>query len=147
MIPAGTALLVVGLVAGLAAASAEPVATVRIVVEGVRNDRGHVRIDLCTRETFLTGDCRWHVAASAKAGRLLVDISDVPPGVYAAQAFHDERDLLRVERGGLGLPKEGVGFSRDAPILLGPPRFARAAFTVTAAGGSTTLRLRYLSGG
>ncbi len=60
----------------------------------------------------------------------MVTIDDVPPGLYAAQAFHDENGDGLLNRNILGLPKEAMGFSRNAPMRLGPPRFADAAFAV-----------------
>ena len=41
------------------------------------------------------------------------------PGVYAAQAFHDENMNDKVDRNVLGLPTVGIGFSNDAPFRFG----------------------------
>ncbi|MDX5950255.1 DUF2141 domain-containing protein, partial [Azospirillum brasilense] len=65
-------------------------------------------------------------------------------GTYAVQSFHDENQNLELDRNFLGLPKEGVGFSNDAPMRFGPPRYADATLTVTEPITRTTLTLRYL---
>ena len=59
------------------------------------------------------------------------------------QAYLDENDNEKVDQNLLGLPTEGIGFSNDAPIRLGPPRYADAAFQLGAGGGRIRLSLRY----
>ena len=122
------------LLAGLAVlASATPGTTaaslgdVIVLVEGVRSTEGHVRVELCTQSAFLTSDCTPSLAVAAQAGETAVHFPDVPPGLYALQAYHDRNDDGRVTRGALGIPLEDVGFSRDAPLGLQGPKFARAA--------------------
>lgn len=44
----------------------------------------------------------------------------------------------------LFLPKEGFGFSRDAPVRMGPPSFNSAAFVVGDAAIQQTIRMRYM---
>ncbi len=108
-------------------------ASVHVTVSGVRNARGHVLVAVCTRAEFLRPHCQWQGRAAASVGDVRVDITGVPPGMYAAQAFHDENDNGKLERSWLGLPEEGMGFSRNAPMHFGPPNFTDAAFTVTGA--------------
>ena len=118
-------------------------ATVVVGVRGVRNDHGHVMVALCTRADFLQPHCRWKGRVSATPGTVFVTIKDVPPGQYAAQAFHDENDNGTLDRNFFGLPKEAMGFSNNAPIHLGPPRFNVAAFTVGPTDLQITFTLRY----
>ena len=65
---------------------------------------------------------------------------DLPPGVYAVQAYDDRNDNRRVDRNLLGLPTEAIGFSNDAPVGLHGPSFKAASFTF--AGGEQTIELR-----
>lgn len=109
----------------------------------VRSERGHVRVAVCPKASFLQASCAWHAAAPARAGSVVVMVPGVPPGVYAVQAFLDENDDGKINRNLLGIPKEGIGFSRDAPMRFGPPSFGDAAVTVGAAGAAVSLRLRY----
>jgi uncharacterized protein (DUF2141 family) len=118
-------------------------ASVQVTVEGVRNDHGRVLVALCTVAEFLRPHCAWKANAPAAAGTVTLRIEGVPPGTYAAQAFHDENDNGRIDRNLLGLPEEGMGFSNDAPMVFGPPRFATAAFQVTGTGAGIAFHLRY----
>jgi uncharacterized protein (DUF2141 family) len=110
-----------------------------VVVSHVRSARGHIRVDVCSAEEFLQ-DCVHSGAEPAALGETTVFVPDVPPGVYAVQVYQDENDNHKVDRNMLGLPKEGIGFSNDAPIRLAPPKFPAAAFSY--AGGDQTIRLR-----
>lgn len=131
-------LLALALTAGSAAAD-----DVRVRVQGVRSDAGRVLVALCARAEFLGPTCGHAGSAPAAAGQTVVTIRDVPPGVYAAQAVHDENDDGALDRGRLGLPREGLGFSRDARIDGGPPRFGEAAVEVGPGGGVLAFALRY----
>jgi uncharacterized protein (DUF2141 family) len=115
--------------------------TVEVDVTGVAEARGHVRVELCTRETFLTQDCPYQGAAPAAVGSTVVRI-EAPPGVYAAQAFQDVTDEGKVHQNFLGFPREKVGFSNDAPVHVRGPRFKEAAFLVGNEVAKITLRLR-----
>ena len=129
--------------AGLLASFSAEAADVRVTVTGVRNDHGRVLVALCERADFLQPSCPWSGSAPAGVGTVTVVITGVPAGIYAAQAFHDEDNNGKLERSFLGLPREGLGFSRDAPMHFGPPRFDAASFPVTAAGASIRLSMRY----
>lgn len=138
-------------IAGLLfAAAAQPAraALVEISVTGVAEARGHVSVELCTRDTFLKPTCPYQGTAPARLGATLVSIADVPPGQYAAQAFHDERDEGVVHQNALGIPTEAIGFSNDAPIhiLHRGPIFSEAAFRVERGVERITLKLRRLLG-
>jgi uncharacterized protein (DUF2141 family) len=120
-----------------------PASVLRITVTGVRNGEGHVRAEVCPREAFLTPNCPWRGEAPAQPGSVTITIEGVPPGTYAVQAYDDENDNHQVDRNFLGIPLEGVGFSNDAPLRLGPPSFDDAAFQLGPEGASITLSLRY----
>jgi uncharacterized protein (DUF2141 family) len=100
-----------------------------------------VRVELCTQNTFLTQDCVYQGAAPAEVGVTVVRI-EAPPGIYAAQAFQDVTDQHVVHQNFLGVPREKVGFSNDAPVHLHGPRFKDAAFLVGDEVQRITLRLR-----
>lgn len=121
-------------------------AMVEIEVTGVTQARGHVRVELCTKDTFLTNNCPFQGQAPAVVGATLVTVADVPPGQYAIQAFHDVTDQGVVHQDLLGIPKERIGFSNDAPLRLHGPRFRDAAFSVGHEAERLTLKLRRLFG-
>ena len=118
-------------------------AELRVTLEEVATGAGHVMVAVCTPETFLGAGCPYTGRAPAVSGVAEVVVRGIEPGVYAVQAFHDENDNFDLDRTLLGMPKEGMGFSNDAPMRFGPPQFEDAAIDVGTGGGSTRFRLRY----
>lgn len=115
-----------------------------IELTGVENDRGLVRVAVCTQETFITKHCPFTGAAPARSGSVVVSVPGIPPGRYAVQAYHDEDGNGHVRKGLFGLPADAVGFSRDARVRLGAPSFEDAAIDVAEPVTATRLRLRHL---
>ncbi len=114
-----------------------------VTVTGIRAARGTVLVAVCDAATFLQPTCRYKGRAPAVAGTVVVRIADVPPGIYAAQAYADENDNGRIDRNLFGIPTEGLGFSNDARMRFGPPAFQDAAFTLGPSGGGIRLALHY----
>jgi len=77
----------------------------------------------------------------AKLGTVNVNVASVSPRSYAIQAYHDENDNLTVDRNFLGIPNEAIGFSNNAPVRFGPPRFDDAEVIVPPEGIRTALQL------
>jgi len=117
-------------------------AKLEVVVGNIRNARGHIRVAVCTADTFLKETCQWRTHGKAVRGEVTLTL-DVPPGTWAAQAYQDETDVGKITRNFFGLPTVGIGFSNDAPFRFGPPAFADAAFRLDAGGGRIRLNLRY----
>lgn len=112
-------------------------------VEDLRNADGSVMVAVCAADDFLSARCRHRGRAKARLGAADVMVEGVPPGRYAVQAIHDENDNSELDRNLIGMPREGMGFSRDAPMRMGPPRFSDAAVEIGESGGSVTLSMRY----
>jgi uncharacterized protein (DUF2141 family) len=130
------------LLAALLAAPASA-ATLDVRVEGVANDEGTLLVAVCDRASFLRRRCPYARRAPAAPGEARLRFDDLAPGLYAVQAIHDENDNRDLDRSLLGRPKEGFGFSNDAPMRFGPPRFEDAAVAVGPEGAEARLRLRY----
>ncbi len=126
-------------------AAATPTGTLTVHVANVRDDRGQIHVDLCRQDQFPKDDCAFAGDAPAQTGETVVTITGLPPGSYAAQAYHDENGNQKVDRSLLGVPREGVGFSNDAFTGLSAPKWARAQFDF-AGDAEIRLKLRYLSG-
>lgn len=122
------------LVAGAASA-----ADLRVEVTGLRSARGMLLVAVCTPQTFTRAVCPHVATAPASDGAAIV--RGIAPGIWAVQAIHDEDGNGTLTRRGF-LPDEGVGFSRDAPMRLGPPRFADAAVELKSS-GMVVLTMRY----
>ncbi|MDT7935171.1 MAG: DUF2141 domain-containing protein [Sphingomonadaceae bacterium] len=125
------------------APSAPPVGTLTVLVTGVRSDAGRVQVELCPRELF-TKDCPMTQTAPARRGTTTVVFRNVPAGRWAAQGFHDANGNGRIDTGLLGIPKEGYGFSRDAPATTSAPKWSAASFDLAGPGDQTiSFRLHY----
>ena len=112
-------------------------------VDGVRDDAGHVRVDVCTQETFLERGCPYVGSAPAVKGMTTVRVEGVPPGDYAAQVYHDRNDDHRLDRSRpLGIPLEEVGFTNDAAVGLQGPKWAKAKVAHDSADQELSVTLR-----
>ncbi len=68
----------------------------------------------------------------------------VAPGRYAIALLHDENNNGKADRALMMMPKEGFGFSRDAKVRMGPPKFDEAAFEFAGGHSSQSIRMRYM---
>ncbi|MGH6786269.1 MAG: DUF2141 domain-containing protein [Novosphingobium sp.] len=119
---------------------------VSITVTGLRSAKGQV-LGCLTALPKGFPDCRKDpgarkLAVPASPG-VVLDFGRVPQGRYAVSLLHDENGNGKADMA-LLFPKEGFGFSRDAPVRFGPPRFERAAFDVAAGEVRQTVRIRYM---
>lgn len=80
---------------------------------------------------------------SAGHGSAIV-FRDIQPGRYAIALLHDENGNGKADRALTMIPREGFGFSRDAKVKMGPPRFDDAAFPVKNGDTSMTITMRYM---
>lgn len=127
-----------------AAPAPGPGGDLTVVVTNVRNAKGVVHVDVCRQSEFLK-DCARSSETPSAVGTTVVHFHGLPPGDYAIQATHDENNNKKVDTGLFGIPKEGVGFSNDAPISFGPPKWKAAVFALS--GDKTiTLKMRYFTG-
>jgi len=130
------------LTALLVAAAPPPGAPIEVAVTNVTVARGRIHVDICPRERFLKEDCPWSGEAPAVVGTTIVTVANVPPGLYAAQAFHDRNGNGKVDRALFGIPTEPLGFSNDAPVRMSPPKWADAVFRHEEKPQRITLKLR-----
>jgi uncharacterized protein (DUF2141 family) len=127
-------------------AMADALGSISVEVGNVRNARGKVIVDICPQDRFLEDGCIYHGEAQARAGTTVVTIPNVPAGQWAAQAFHDENANGEVDRAMFGIPKEGVGFSRNARITFSPPKWRDAVFSHQGRPEVIRFNLRYFTG-
>lgn len=123
----------------------QPTGVLHVAVDAVRDRTGQVHVDLCTQAQFLK-DCPLAAEAPARIGATVVTLTGVRPGRYAAQVFYDQNGNGKLDRALFGVPREGVGFSNDAKIRLGPPKWEDAAFDYDGQERTIRLKLRYFIG-
>jgi uncharacterized protein (DUF2141 family) len=113
--------------------------------EGLRSAKGYLRGCL-TRNPSYYPKCEKDPAAlklSVAAGKdAHLAFGGVPPGDYAVLILHDENGNNKVDTM-LGIPREGVGFSRNPRIMFGPPRFDAVRIHVPAGPSATGVKLQY----
>ena len=64
-------------------------------------------------------------------------------GVYAAALYHDENANGKIDRNGLGIPKEGFGFSNNPKIFMSAPGFKSVRFMAGPAATALRIRMKY----
>ena len=129
-----------------AAGTASPTkAQLTIRFEGLRSNKGLMRACM-TRNKAHFPKCeddpaafKGSVAATKDAHILF---SNVPPGDYALMVMHDENSNAKLDTM-LGIPREGVGFSRNPRLRFGAPTYDAVVFTVPAGESSTVVKLQY----
>lgn len=139
-------IVLIGLAVPLLGASAPQTGTLTVDVTNVRSSKGMVRVDVCPQDLFLKDNCPWSGHAVAQRGVTRVEVMGVTPGSYAVQAYLDENNNDKVDRALFGIPKEGIGFSNDAPVHLSPPKWRDAVFEFTLPAKTIHLKLRYFLG-
>ena len=124
-------------------------ASLDVTVEGVRNGKGLITFTLYAdnRKKFLAkGASMARFRVDAKAGITQGCVPLPAPGAYLLAVFHDENSDHVLNRSFIGLPKEGFGFSNNAPALVGLPSFDAVRFVAKPGKTPMRIKLHYLSG-
>lgn len=134
--------------APIAAEPAQDTVTVTVTVTGLRNADGVVRACMTADEKRFP-KCRGVAGAyaakvDAREGTVTFTFTDVTPGHYAIALLHDENANGKADRALGMMPKEGFGFSRDAPVRMGPPSFKDAAIDIGHTDRHLTIHMRYM---
>ena len=135
----GAAVLVLGSLPG-----ATPTGGVDVSFQQLRSERGMLRICL-TRDPDNYPNCtddRAAITRNVHANRPDLVLAAIPAGNWALAVIHDENGNGRLDTFA-GIPREGVGFSRNPHISFGPPRFRSAEFAVAGSPTAQDVRLRY----
>lgn len=120
-------------------------ADLTVTIVGLRSTEGVVRLSVYDRaETFLEDNGRIaRHKENVTANPMQVMFARLSPGTYAISIVHDENDDGKLNRNMLGIPLEGYGFSNDAPVVLGPPSFEKAAVQLGQENKTITVTIRY----
>ena len=136
-------LLAAALLLPLACTAQARAMSLTVTVAGLHDNRGHVRIGVCERAEFLGERCVYHATVPSQVGSVTATISGIRPGVYAVAAYQDSTDAGHLRRSFLGIPEDGIGFSRNPPLGLGGLPFDRCALTLGTADAAITVTLRF----
>lgn len=120
--------------------------TVTITVTDLRNTDGVIRACMTTVEDVFPRcirDPKSHRTVVPAGNNVTIRFDNVEPGKYAIALLHDENEDGKANRV-LGMaPKEGYGFSRDAPVRMAPPEWDDAVFDVGEGNQRVTIKMRY----
>lgn len=124
---------------------AAPVHDLTVSVGGLRSAKGLLQLCL-TRDSAFFPDCRkdpqsLHMTVAAGKPEGIV-FPALPPGRYALSVLHDENANDRLDTF-MGIPKEGVGFSRNPKLRFGPPRFSAVEFDAADGAAIGEVRMKY----
>lgn len=117
-----------------------------VEVSGVRSSGGLVAITIYPddRSRFLVkGGSLDVVRVPAKAGTTRACVKLPANGVYGIAVYHDEDGSRKLNRGGLGLPTEGFGFSNNPATIASIPTFGSVRLSVAKNGLTTRISLKY----
>ncbi len=119
---------------------------VRLSVDatGLRNANGEVAFTLYGSDPkrFLAKHGKLVISRVPAAAPVTHACFWLPPGQYALALYHDENGDHHFNRT-LWIPKEGFGFSNDAPTTLGLPSFDKVRFALPASGRTVRVAIRY----
>jgi len=116
--------------------SGPPEGTITVVMSGLRNNQGVVRVALFASPETYNNDHNVGMGSFRKVvvpvvnNQAVASFSEMPYGDYAVKFFHDEDNSGKFVVGFFGCPKVEFGFSNDARARFGPPPFRKAKFTL-----------------
>ncbi len=118
--------------------------TVTISITNMRSKSGSVLVSVYNKEEGFpkkpeTAYIKMKITTAQAAN---FQIKNLPTGSYAFAVAHDENNNEKIDTGFLGIPKEGVGFSRNPSITFGPPDFDEAAYSIKA-DGTFSIKMHY----
>lgn len=136
--------LALALVALLALPGAAPLSDIDISVDHLRSTKGLLQLCLTANERSFPG-CEDDPAArrmTVRAKDAVARFENLPVGQYALAIVHDENGNNKLDTFA-GIPKEGIGFSRNPSFSFGPPRFSQVVFVAQGAGTSQRVKIKY----
>ncbi|MCX5706596.1 MAG: DUF2141 domain-containing protein [Candidatus Omnitrophica bacterium] len=118
--------------------SAQPIAEtgkIKVLVRGLRNDKGFVKIGLYNTKSgyYSRGQIASfrsaQVAPKEKKAEYIFD--RVPYGEYTVKLFHDENPNGRLDKNIFGIPTEKYGFSNSPKAFFRLPDYNQAKFNLS----------------
>ena len=128
----------------LAVGAAPATSDLSVELTGLRSTKGVVMLCLTAKPANFP-DCKTRTDArflTVPASLGAATFADVPAGRWAVAAVHDQNGDGKLDTL-LGIPREGIGFSRNPRIGWGPPSFNASAVTLNGADRVERVRLRY----
>jgi uncharacterized protein (DUF2141 family) len=101
-----------------------------VTITNLKNVNGDILVGLYDKARSFPRHVMDGKVVKVTEREMVVTFPDIKPGNYAVSVLHDENQNKDMDQTGLGIPKEGFGFSNDAMGMIGPPSFKRAKVSV-----------------
>jgi len=126
-------------------AAAAPVTRLDVAIDNVRSAKGMIRICLTADPDNFPGcvDDANALTRNIPASVHATSFAGLPQRGYALAVIHDENSNAKLDTLA-GIPREGYGFSRNAAVRFGPPRFDAARFMVAGDAEMQQVKMRYI---
>lgn len=114
-----------------------------IIVSGLKNNRGDVKIGLFNSEESYQGKKKKFKGAILKIEqkKAIWTVKNIPFGFYAIKTFHDEDGDDQIDTNFIGFPTESYGFSNNVKGFFGPPSFEKAKLYLKSENMKTEIHL------
>jgi len=119
--------------------------TLEIHFTHLRTDKGSIAIGINTMAKGWPRKAQFEFQfdkKNMKDGVFVARVPDLPFGIMAISVLDDENSNVKMDMSLTG-PKEGFGFSRDAPLRMGPPKFEDCSFEFSRDNQQISIRLIY----
>lgn len=128
-----------------APADGQPLCTLKIHVTGFRNVSGRAGGTVFASPQGWPEDTSKAVVHGGFPieNGLAAEVFQLPAGKYAIAVIHDENGNHKLDRGFLGIPKEGFGFANNPHVLMSAPSFEAASTQVSCPETDIDIRLIY----
>lgn len=105
--------------------------TLTVDFKGMKSNNGSLFVALYNKEdSFLKTPIKATIL-KIENKKATATFNDLPAGVYAISAFHDENNNKKMDTNFIGIPKEPIGISNDATGFMGPPKYKDAKFNIS----------------
>ncbi|WP_066384435.1 MULTISPECIES: DUF2141 domain-containing protein [unclassified Anabaena] len=136
----------VGNLAWLESAKASFQGQLMVNIDGLKNQQGQVCVNLFASSQGFPGD-RQRVfqkqCAKISETPLQVSFNNLPAGSYAVAVIHDQNGDRTLNRNSLGMPTEGVGFSRNPVVRTQAPKFSETVVLVAGPNTNINIQMKY----
>jgi uncharacterized protein (DUF2141 family) len=103
---------------------------ITVQIDNISNDKGQMMVALYNKEAQWLKNHFMGAKGSIQNGKCQVVFKNVPEGVYAISTFHDKNGNEKLDMLMGMIPKEPIGTSNNAPMVMGPPKWKDAHFSV-----------------
>lgn len=120
--------------------------TLKIQVDGLRNNNGHVVALLFNTKKGYPDKVQHalqHAIVPINQHAAELTFSLLPVGQFVVSVFHDENQDRRLNRGLFGRPLEGVGVSNNIRGRFGPPKYENCIIQLNSPEQTIAISLHY----